>query len=78
MWHYYLNDMMKHPEKYNIENGMFEFKTNRILGRSLGSPTAQTITMLPDVRVAADWALKHPDKPIYRLTGNLAVDLMIS
>lgn len=78
MWHYYLRDMMLHPEKYDLNNGMFEFKTNRIFGRSSGVPVSQTITMLPDVKVSVGWATQHPDMPIYQLTGNLAVDLMIS
>lgn len=79
MWHYYLNDMIEHPERYNLENGWFEFKTTRIFGRSTpAGPSEVTINTLPNVRDAAKWAKENPEKTIFQITDNLAVDLMIS
>lgn len=78
MWHYYLNDAIKHPEKYDIENAKFEFKTERILGRKNGNPQESIINMLPGVHITPEFLSKHPDFQLLRITDNLAVDLMIS
>lgn len=78
MWHYYMNDVIQHPEKYNIENAKFEFKTTRISGRAKNKIKEQTINMLPGVKITQEFLNEHPDFQLLRITDNLAVDLMIS
>lgn len=77
MWHYYLNDLIRHGNAEKRKFGHFQFTTNRIIGRAKGNIQPGTITGLPDLNmdgvdpnIQAEFGL--------RITGNLYVDLMIS
>lgn len=49
MWHYYLNDLIRHANEDKRKYGHFSFSTNRIIGRSKGFFEEKTITGLPDL-----------------------------
>lgn len=77
MWHYYLNDLIRHGNAEKRKYGHFQFTTSRIIGRAKGNIQPGTITGLPDLNmdgvdpnIQAEFRL--------RITGNLYVDLMIS
>ena len=77
MWHYYLNDLIRHGNAEKRKFGHFQFTTSRIIGRAKGNIQPGTITGLPDLNmdgvdpnIQAEFGL--------RITGNLYVDLMIS
>lgn len=82
MWHYYLNDLIRHGSPEERKMGHFQFNSNRIVGRALaklgmGDIQSSVITGLPDLN------MKGVDPQIQeefgsRITGNLYVDLMIS
>lgn len=78
MWNYYMNDVILHPEKYDIENAKFEFGSKRIVGRSQNNIQEVNINMLPNVNITQEWLNQHPNFKLIRITGNLDVDLMIS
>lgn len=77
MWHFYLNDLLRHGTPEQRKLGHFTFETKRIIGRANNAIQEATITGLPDLNfegidpfIAAEFK--------YRITGNLYVDLMIS
>lgn len=82
MWHYYLNDLIKHGTKEQREMGHFKFETNRIVNRALeklglGTVQPTTITGLPDLNMEGISPEIQAEFG-QRITGNLYVDLMIS
>lgn len=77
MWHYYLNDLIRHGNEEKRKFGHFSFSTDRIVGRAKGEIQQSTITGLPDLNfngIDPDIASEFGS----RITGNLYVDLMIS
>lgn len=82
MWHYYLNDLIRHGSPEERKMGHFQFNSNRIVGRSLaklgiGDIQSSVITGLPDLNMeGVDPAIQQEFGN--RITGNLYVDLMIS
>ena len=78
MWHYYLNDVFRHPSEDKLQYAKFEFNSSRIKGRASGEPIPQTVKTLPDVNVENIDQSVIGDLLTYRLTGDVTVDLMIS
>lgn len=77
MWHYYLNDLIRHGNEEKRKFGHFQFTTNRIIGRAKGNIQPGTITGLPDLNMdGVDPNIQAEFGS--RITGNLYVDLMIS
>ena len=77
MWHYYLNDLIRHGNAEKRKYGHFQFTTNRIIGRAKGNIQSGTITGLPDLNMdGVDPNIQAEFGS--RITGNLYVDLMIS
>ena len=77
MWHYYINDILRHPTDQSIQYSQFSFKTTRLQGRAKGAPVSQEVNTLPDVNfegIDPQIASKFGTQ----LTGNITVDLMIS
>lgn len=77
MWHYYINDILRHPTDQSIQYSQFSFKTTRLQGRANGTPIAQEVNTLPDINfeeIDPETASKFGTQ----LTGNITVDLMIS
>lgn len=77
MWHYYLNDLVRHGNAEKRKFGHFQFTTNRIIGRAKGEIKTQTINGLPDLNMEGVEAAIYNEFNL-RITGNLYVDLMIS
>lgn len=77
MWHYYLNDLIRHGNAEKRKFGHFQFTTNRIIGRAKGEIKTQTINGLPDLNMEGVAAAIQNEFNL-RITGNLYVDLMIS
>ena len=77
MWHYYLNDLIRHGNAEKRKYGHFQFTTSRIIGRAKGNIQPGTITGLPDLNMdGVDPNIQAEFGS--RITGNLYVDLMIS
>lgn len=77
MWHYYLNDLIRHGNAQKRKYGHFQFTTSRIIGRAKGNIQPGTITGLPDLNMdGVDPNIQAEFGS--RITGNLYVDLMIS
>ena len=77
MWHYYLNDLIRHGNAKKRKYGHFQFTTSRIIGRAKGNIQPGTITGLPDLNMdGVDPNIQAEFGS--RITGNLYVDLMIS
>lgn len=82
MWHYYLNDLIKHGTPKERTMGHFQFNTSRIIGRALskkglGELQQMSITGLPDLNMnGVDPNIQAEFES--RITDNLYVDLMIS
>ena len=77
MWHYYLNDLIRHGNAEKRKYGHFQFTTSRIIGRAKENIQPGTITGLPDLNMdGVDPNIQAEFGS--RITGNLYVDLMIS
>ena len=87
MWHYYLNDIIRHGTDEQIKKAQFNFTTNRVVGRAAFKDGTgdivvhHTVTGLPDMNfetLAPERKQKMEEMFNQRITGNLYVDLMIS
>lgn len=77
MWHYYLNDLIRHSNAEKRKFGHFQFTSNRIVGRANNDIKQSTINGLPDLNMdGVNTAIQNEFNS--RITGNLYVDLMIS
>lgn len=84
MWNYYLNEFLRnHPEEGSgefqkkLDRVKFSFTTSRVIGRSKGRMSVETINTLPDINV---YQIKQSvwEQLGNHRTGILTVDLLIS